>query len=115
MGRFTKEEKMILFTIVIAAAAGVIIKTAFSYNQKIENVKTTSQKVAVDINNASYEKLRELPGIGGVYAQRIINYRQKKGGFKKPEELINIKGIGKKTYKKMERYVVVNPPGKTRK
>ena len=115
MGKFTKEEKIILFTIIIAATAGIIIKTAFSYNQKIKNVKIAPEKVAVDINSASCETLQKLPGIGGVYAKRIINYRRENGGFKNPGELINIKGIGKKTYKKMRQYVRVKTPEEIKK
>ncbi len=53
---------------------------------------------AVDINTASAPELaRELSGIGPVKAQRIIEYREKIGGFRSVEQLIEVKGIGPKT------------------
>lgn len=48
----------------------------------------------VDINTASAEDLAELPGIGEVLAQRIVDYRGKNGPFRKVEDLLEVPGIG---------------------
>ncbi len=48
----------------------------------------------IDINSSSAERLQELPGIGPVLAERIIEYRQRHGGFHSVEELIEVSGIG---------------------
>lgn len=50
----------------------------------------------VNINTATLEELQSLQGIGEVYARSIISYREESGGFESIEELINVKGIGKK-------------------
>lgn len=56
----------------------------------------------INLNNASLEQLDGLPGIGQAYAQRIIDYRQLNGGFQSKEEIMEIKGIGEKTYEKLK-------------
>ena len=49
----------------------------------------------------------KLPGIGEVMAERIIDYRTKQGGFKSTEELMNVKGIGEKKFKKIKDHISV--------
>jgi competence protein ComEA len=44
------------------------------------------------------EELIELDRIGPKYAERIIEYREKVAPFEKPEDIMKVKGIGKKTY-----------------
>lgn len=56
----------------------------------------------VNINTATVAELDTLSGIGPAYAQRIIDYRTSKGGFKSLEEVMNVKGIGQKTYDKFK-------------
>lgn len=48
----------------------------------------------VDLNTAGAAELAELPGIGGVLAQRIVDYRAAHGAFQKPEDIKNVDGIG---------------------
>jgi len=55
-------------------------------------------KGKVNINKADQAQLETLPGIGPAKAQKIIEYREKHGGFKSIEEIMNVSGIGEKTY-----------------
>jgi len=49
----------------------------------------------VDINKAAEQELAaKLPGVGPVLASRIVEYREANGDFSRPEDLLNVKGIG---------------------
>jgi competence protein ComEA len=56
----------------------------------------------VNLNSATVAQLQTLPGIGASTAQRILDFRQKNGAFKKIEELMNVKGIGEKSFLKLK-------------
>jgi competence protein ComEA len=65
---------------------------------------------AVNLNTASAAQLEAVPGIGAKMAQRIVEYRQKNGAFKKIEELMNVKGIGEKSFLKLKAHITVSAP-----
>ena len=48
----------------------------------------------IDINTADKETLMSLSGVGESFAQKIIDYRERNGGFNSVQELTNIRGIG---------------------
>lgn len=56
----------------------------------------------VNINSASKEELKTVPGIGDVTAQKIIDYREKNGAFSTIEDLKKVGRIGDKTLEKMK-------------
>jgi competence protein ComEA len=61
----------------------------------------------VNINSANAEQLAEaLFGIGAAKAAEIVAYRQQHGSFSSVEELLNIKGIGRKTLERNRARVV---------
>jgi len=64
---------------------------------------------ALNLNTATLDQLEALPGIGRKTAQLIVEYRTKSGGFKKVEELMNVKGIGEKSFLKLKPLVAVPP------
>ena len=65
---------------------------------------------AINLNTATAAQLESLPGIGPRAAERILEYRQKNGGFKKIEDLMNVKGIGEKSFLKLKTRITVTPP-----
>jgi competence ComEA-like helix-hairpin-helix protein len=65
----------------------------------------------VNINSADADQLALLPRIGEKGAQRIIEYRTEHGPFKKTSDLMQVKGVGAKTFEGLSPYVTVE--GKT--
>ena len=68
---------------------------------------TVAASTPLNLNAASVAQLEALPGIGRATAERIVEYRQKNGSFKKPEDLMNVKGIGEKAFLKLKPYLTV--------
>ncbi len=61
----------------------------------------------VDLNTSTAKELQQLPGIGKGLAKRIVDYRTSNGPFKSVEELVKVKGIGKKTFAKMKDHLTL--------
>ena len=69
--------------------------------------KEVEKEGKVNINTATVEELNTLKGIGEKKAEAIIEYRKKNGSFKNKEELMKVRGIGKKLYESFEERVIV--------
>lgn len=61
----------------------------------------------ININTADVDQLTDLPGIGPSYAQRIVEYRKEFGPFKTIEDLLNVRGIGDRTFEKIRDRITV--------
>ena len=64
----------------------------------------------VDLNRATLAELDTLPGVGPRTAQRIVEYREENGGFTRIEELMNVRGIGERTFLRLKPLVTVGSP-----
>ncbi len=64
----------------------------------------------ININTASATELQTLPGIGARTAALIVEYRQKNGPFRKIEELMNVRGVGEKSFLKLKSNLAVGAP-----
>ena len=69
----------------------------------------------ININTATAEELTQLNGIGPSHAAKIVAYREKNGPFKSPEELIQVSGIGQKTFEANQEVIIVEEPNPKKK
>jgi len=63
----------------------------------------------VNLNTATVTELMQLPRVGQKTAERILAFRKQHGGFQRPEELMNVKGIGEKSYAKLKPFLTTPP------
>lgn len=61
----------------------------------------------ININTATIDELKTLPGIGESKAKNIINYRDKNGNFTNTEELKEVEGIGNSIYDQIKDYITI--------
>ena len=61
----------------------------------------------ININTASAKQLESLPGIGPTMATRIVEYRTAHGPFTRPEDIVDVNGIGPTTYEKLKDRITV--------
>jgi len=61
----------------------------------------------VNLNTATVTELMQLPKVGARTAERIVAYRKQHGGFKRIEEVMNVKGIGEKSFVKLRQHLSV--------
>ena len=90
----------------------VVPKKGEEVNSELAQAPTSQKKevgkeVKVNINTATVEELKTLKGIGEKKAEAIIEYRKKNGSFKNKEELMKVRGIGKKLYESFQERVIV--------
>lgn len=97
----------------LIALAALLAPEAQAQTARTKTVDSAAAKptVQVNLNTATVADLQELPGVGAKVAARIVEYRQKQGPFKRIEELMNIQGIGEKSFLKLRPQLTVG--GKT--
>lgn len=63
--------------------------------------------LTINMNTATLKEWVQLPGIGEVYAQRILEYRSTHGDFTRLEDLMEVKGIGQKRWEKLRIHLYI--------
>lgn len=110
-----EKEKTILIFLIIALSSAVVINLIKRWKMSNEMLKILPKEMMdttkltaerkeeeININQATLQELISLPGIGPVLAERIIEYRERHKGFKKKEEIMKVKGIGRKKYEEIK-------------
>jgi competence protein ComEA len=99
---------MIRTLTLVVLALGLFASTAVAQGRTSKTPAAPAFTAPVNLNTATVAQLDSLPGIGKATAERIVEYRQKNGGFKKPEDLMNVRGIGEKNFLKLKSMITVS-------
>ena len=78
-------------------------------NSQTDQTQNNVQGTLININTASAQELDQLPGVGMVKAQAIVDYREKNGYFLSITDLMNVPGIGPELFDQIQIRVTVNP------
>ncbi len=102
---------MIRFVIAVLLALGIGMATPAAQESSRKNTESSSASASapINLNTASVAQLETLPGIGRSTAERILEYRQKNGSFKKIEDLMNVRGVGEKSFLRLKPLITVTP------
>lgn len=68
---------------------------------------TTEPAARLDINSASFDELRELPGVGPLRARRIIEWRTRNRRFDSLDDLHYVRGFGPRFVRELIPYLMV--------
>jgi competence protein ComEA len=96
--------------VLAGVVAGVLLAAPITPARAQQTPPAAARAAALDINTATVADLEGLPGVGRRTAERIVEHRQKNGAFKKIEELMNVKGIGEKSFLRLKPLIAVAPP-----
>ncbi|HOD88816.1 MAG TPA: helix-hairpin-helix domain-containing protein, partial [Bacteroidales bacterium] len=77
-------------------------------NVKEDLVKSENREVKVYINSADALEFQKLRGIGEVFSKRIVNYREKLGGFVSKEQIKEVYGISNELYENIEANLILD-------
>mgnify|MGYP003574270346 CR=1 FL=1 len=91
------------FLLVMVSPVGAEVKN----DEAVKTNATAASLPQVNINKADAKSLTTHKGIGKDRAQKIIDYREKNGPFQKAEDLLKVKGIGKKIFEQNKNFITI--------
>ena len=98
----------IVMVVLLILGLGIAAQAGQEGPRRTTPAAKASASGPLNLNSATVAQLESLPGIGKSTAERILEYREKSGGFKKAEDLMNVRGIGEKSFLKLKPLVTVS-------
>lgn len=100
-----KELIVLLVVICVLVAVNTVNFLRKERLKKSYSLVIEEGRIQLSLNSVSAIELEDLPGVGPVLAERIVEYREQNEGFRSLEELKRVKGIGDKLYQKIFPFV----------
>lgn len=100
-----------ILTLLLTLSLPIVSITSVSVYASAQEARPGAPTQAVNVNSGTVTQFEALPGIGPSMAQRIVTYREKNGPFKKLEDLMNIQGIGEKSFLKLRPFLTIGGQG----
>jgi competence protein ComEA len=98
--------------VLIAAVVLISSPLAAQRATKPPVAATVASAEVINLNSATVAQIASLPGIGPKTADLVVQYRVKNGPFKKIEEIMNVRGVGEKSFLKIKDRLTVAASGK---
>ena len=98
---------LILSLMLAAAACKQGANVSGAYQLSASNTRAQSNRPCLNLNTATADELMKLPGIGEVMSRRIIEYRERHGPFRRPQDVIIIEGFSERKYRALAELVCV--------
>jgi competence protein ComEA len=98
---------MLVAVLVCVASLSVVAEQA---SRPAKPAATAMSTEVINLNSATAAQIAGLPGIGPKVAGLVVEYRQKNGPFKKIEEVMNVRGIGEKSFLRIKDRITVAAP-----
>jgi competence protein ComEA len=95
------------YRFLVSSLLSVLTLAGFAFSAPIQETAKSESEVRIDINQAGASELAKLPGVGEAVAKRIVAYREENGPFEKAEDLMNVRGIGEKSFLKLQSRITV--------
>ena len=90
----------------LSVASPLLAQTAARLGKPPKVIASATTEI-INLNTATAAQIGTLPGIGPKTADLIVQYRQKNGPFKKVEEIMNVRGVGEKSFLKLKGRITV--------
>lgn len=103
--RATISPLALLFYLLFHPATPLLSVSEPQSNEAGSAASAAESEERVELNTADQAALETLPGIGPRTAERIIEYRNENGAFEKVEDLMNVRGIGERTFLRLRELV----------
>jgi comEA protein len=91
----------------LSAACSRLPRNHASETKSVKTPTSAAKLATVNLNTASAAELEQLPGVGPVLAERIVNFRSENGVFRRAEHLMMVRGISDKKFRELRSLIRV--------